>query len=73
MKKLIECPKCLGMKEIYSQGTDQMIPCSDCKGKGVVTDTNYEPDDEELIINDDDIIPFDDNTFYNEELNGTKD
>lgn len=29
----IECPKCLGLGELYSQIEDNMIKCNLCKGK----------------------------------------
>lgn len=68
MSKLVECPKCLGIKDIFN-GVEY-VPCTKCLGKGIILDTDYNPEDDMDFIEEDNIIPFDDDEFYSEDLNG---
>jgi len=68
-KHLVECPTCLGMKEVFDG--NRMIACIPCKATGVIESEEYIPEDDELLFMDDEnVIPFDDDDFYNEEING---
>ncbi len=49
--KNVECPKCLGLGEIYDINLDTVIKCTLCKGKKYVSDKIadlYDPIADEL-------------------------
>lgn len=44
--KQVECPNCLGSKEMFDLNNDAMVPCTFCKGEGEVAQSKadmYDP------------------------------
>ena len=55
-KRLVECPRCLGSKEVFNPIEDKLENCNFCKGEGKVSNDKsdlYDPVAYELGISSD--------------------